>query len=306
MKTIQSFLLLAVVVVFASCSGSFQKTKSGLLYKIIADGKGAKVKPGSYIKFNIIVKQKDSVTYNSYGKIPAYTMVDSVSRPYDLSEVFPKLKEGDSAVVVQLADSIAKQQMGQMPPGLKKGDKITFTFRIVKVFNDLTAAQNDVQKEMDEMKAREIADLEKYVKSKGINNAVKTDKGVFVQIINPGTGAKPDSGKQVSIMYTGTTLDGKKFDSNIDTSFGHAEPLQFVIGQMGMIPGFEDAAKLLMKGGKAKAFIPSMLAYGMQGRPPMIKPFESLVFEMELIDITDAPKQTTPALPQAPAAGGQQ
>lgn len=305
MKTIQTFLLLAIAVVFASCSGSFQKTKSGLLYKIIADGKGAKVKPGSYIKFNIIVKQKDSVTYDSYGKIPAYTMVDSVGRPYDLSEVFPKLKEGDSAVVVQLADSIAKQQMGQMPPGLKKGDKVTFSFRIIKVFNDLTAAQADVQKEMDDMKTREIADLGKYVKSKNIN-AVKTDKGVYVEIINPGTGAKPDSGKQVSIMYTGTTMDGKKFDSNIDTSFGHTEPLKFVIGQMGMIPGFEEAAKMLMKGGKAKAFIPSMLAYGMQGRPPLIKPFDNLIFEMELIDITDAPKQTTPTLPQAPAAANEQ
>jgi FKBP-type peptidyl-prolyl cis-trans isomerase len=230
-------------------------------------------------------------------------MVDS-GRTYDISEVLPKLKVGDSAVIVQLADSIAKQQMGQYPPGLKRGDKVTFTLRIIKTFKDLAAFQADVQKEMDVQKEREVATLEKYLKTKGVN-AIKTPKGVFVEIINPGSGVKPDSGKQVSIMYTGTNLEGKKFDSNIDTSFGHSEPLQFVIGQMGMIAGFEEAAKMLMKGGKAKAYIPSMLAYGMQGRPPAIMPYENLVFEMELIDVTDAPKPTAPTLPAAPSANQQ-
>ena len=299
MKSIQSILFLAAAVMLASCGGgSFQKTKSGLLYKIISDGKGEQLKAGDYVKLNVIVKQKDSITYNSYGKIAAYTMVDS-SRTYDISEVLPKMKVGDSAVVVQLADSIAKQQMGQYPPGLKKGDKITLTFRLIKTFKDMGAFQTDVQAEMDVQKEREIAVLDKYLKSKGIN-AVKTPKGVFVEIINPGTGVKPDSGKQVSIMYTGTTMEGKKFDSNIDTSFGHTEPLQFVIGQMGMIAGFEEAAKMLMKGGKAKAYIPSMLGYGMQGRPPAIMPYDNLIFEMELIDVTDAPKPASPTLPVAP------
>lgn len=303
MKTIQTFLFLAAAVVLASCGGgSFQKTKSGLLYKVIADGKGQQLKPGDYIKLHVIVKQKDSITFNSYGKVPAYTMIDS-GRTYDISEMLPKLKVGDSAVVVQLADSIAKQQMGQFPPGLNRGDKITFTFRILGVFKDMAAFQADVQKEMDIQKEREIAVLEKHLKSKGIN-AVKSPKGALVEIIEPGTGAKPDSGKQVSLKYTGTNLEGKKFDSNVDTTFGHTDPLQFVIGQMGMIPGFEEGAKLLMKGGKARVYVPSMLGYGMQGRAPSIQPYENLVFEIELLDITDAPKQQAPpVVPTAPAAG---
>jgi FKBP-type peptidyl-prolyl cis-trans isomerase len=294
--SIQSILFLSVAVLLVSCSGgSFQKAKSGMLYKIIADGKGAALKSGNYVKFNVVVKQKDSVTYNSFGKIPAYTMIDSAGRPYDVSEVLPKMKEGDSAVIIQLADSLAKQ-MGQMPPGLKKGDKITISLRILKVMTDLSVAQADFQKEMDELKTREVNVLEEYIKSKKIN-AVKTEKGVFVEIINPGSGAKPDSGKQVSVMYTGSNMEGKKFDSNVDTVFKHSEPLKFVIGQMGMIPGFEEAVKQLMKGGKAKAYIPSMMGYGMQGSPPLIKPYETLIFEMELIDITDAPKQTAPVMP---------
>jgi len=305
MKTIQSiFVAMLAVTVLASCGGgSFKKAKSGLLYKIISDGKGEKLKPGNFIKFNAIVKQKDSVTYNSYGKIPAFTAVDTVGRPYDLSEIIPMMHAGDSAVIVQSADSIAKLNMGQMPPGLKKGDKITISIRITKVLTDLTSAQTEFNNEMTAQKEREFKTVEAYLKSKNIT-ATKTTLGTYVEILNPGTGDKPDSGKQVSVKYTGTNFDGKKFDSNIDTSFGHTDPYNFVIGQMGTAPGFEDGVKQLAKGGKAKVYVPSMLGYGMQGSPPAIKPYDNLIFEIEILDIT-VPKPQPQAPPQqAPPTGG--
>lgn len=307
MKTIQSiFVAMLAVTVLASCGGgSFKKAKSGLLYKIISDGKGAQLKPGNFIKFNAIVKQKDSVTYNSYGKIPAFTAVDSVGRPYDLSEILPLMRAGDSAIIVQNVDSIAKMNMGQMPPGLKKGDKITISIRIVKVLTDLAAAQTDYNNEMTVQKENEYKVIEAYLKSKNIA-ATKTALGTYVAIENPGVGAKPDSGKQVSIKYTGMNFEGKHFDSNVDTAFHHSEPLNIIIGQMGSIPGFEDGVKQFAKGGKGKVYIPSMLGYGMQGSPPAIKPYENLIFDIEVLDITVAPKQQMPQMPpQAPAAGGQ-
>lgn len=305
MKKIQSiFVATLAVVVLASCGGgSFKKAKSGLLYKIISDGKGAQLKPGNFIKFNAIVKQKDSVTYNSYGKIPAFTAVDSVGRPYDLSEILPLLHAGDSAIIVQSADSIAKLNMGQMPPGLKKGDKITISIRITKVMTDLTAAQNEFNAEMTAQKEREFKAVEAYLKSKNIT-ATKTPLGAYVEVLNPGIGDKPDSGKQVSVKYTGVNFEGKKFDSNIDTSFGHTDPMIFIIGAQGMSPGFEDGVKQLAKGGKARIYVPSMLAYGMQGNPPAIKPYENLMFEVEVLDITVPKPQPQGPPQQAPPTGG--
>jgi FKBP-type peptidyl-prolyl cis-trans isomerase len=307
MKKIQSiFVAMLAIVVLASCGGgSFKKAKSGLLYKIISDGKGAQLKAGNFIKFNAIVKQKDSVTYNSYGKIPAFTAVDSVGRPYDLSEIIPLLHAGDSAIIVQSADSIAKLNMGQMPPGLKKGDKITISIRITKVMTDLTAAQNEFNAEMSAQKEREFKAVEAYLKSKNIT-ATKTPLGTYVEVLNPGTGDKPDSGKQVSVKYTGVNFEGKKFDSNIDTSFGHTDPMSFIIGAQGMSPGFEDGVKQLAKGGKARIYVPSMLAYGMQGNPPVIKPYENLIFEVEVLDITVPKPQPQGPPQQAPPTGGNQ
>jgi FKBP-type peptidyl-prolyl cis-trans isomerase FkpA len=283
----QLFLLASIILLFNACSESFQKTKSGLVYKIIpGKKKGAQVKPGAVIKFHVLVTQKDSVTYNSYGKIPAFAMVDSTARNYDVTEIFPKLRVGDSAVVVQMIDTLVKSQGGQMPPGMKKGDKITIKLRVLDLYSDIPTAQANYNKEIELQKERDIKEVEVYLKSKNIN-AIKTSAGAYVEIISKGEGALPDSGKQVSLKYTGTNLKGDKFDSNVDPSFGHTDAFKIVIGQMGSIQGFEEGVKQIAKGGKAKIYIPSMLGYGMQGAPPKIKPFEHLIFEVEVLDIEE-------------------
>jgi FKBP-type peptidyl-prolyl cis-trans isomerase FkpA len=279
------FLMMSISALLVSCSGQFQKTKSGLIYKIIpAKTKGQQVKPGVVIKFHVVVTQGDSVTYNSFGKIPAFAMIDSATRNYDISEIFPMLYVGDSAVVVQSIDTIAKLQGGNMPEGMKKGDKITIKLRVLELYNDIPVAQMNLNKEMELQKQRDIDEVGNFVKSKNIK-AVKTPAGAYVEIIKPGDGPLPDSGKQLYIYYTGTNLKGDKFDSNVDPSFGHTDTFKIVVGQMGSIQGFEEGVKQIAKGGKAKIYIPSMLGYGMQGAPPKIKPYEHLIFEIELLDI---------------------
>ncbi len=291
-------LMIAVAVFMYSCSsGSFKKTKSGMLYQIVKNGKGEKLKPGNYVKFHVKTFQKDSLSYNSYGKLPAFMGVDSVGRPYDLTEVMPLLSVGDSVVVIQLIDSIAKYMGGQIPPGFKKGDKIKYHLSVLEAYKNMPEAQAAFDKEMKDQKFKEIAEIERYIKDKKIN-AVKTQLGTYVEVINPGQGPRPDSGKQVAVKYTGFKFNGKKFDSNVDTTFGHTEPFDVLIGQMSVVPGFEDGIKQLAKGGKARVYIPSMLAYGMNGSPPAIEPLENLIFEIEVLDIKIAPKpEPAPPMP---------
>src|SRR5258708_9568415 len=103
-----------------SCtSQGFKKAKSGLLYKIISDGKGDLVKRGQFLKLNYIQKVRDSIMYNSQDGMPAYVPVDSARPDYSPTEVFPLLRKGDSVVIVQLADTL-QRKMGQLPPFIKK------------------------------------------------------------------------------------------------------------------------------------------------------------------------------------------
>jgi len=290
-------MLAAIALMATSCADNFKKTKSGLLYKIIPGKKGDALKPGQVVKFQVIGKMGDSVFYETYGRVPAYNMVDSVGRPYDVSEIFKLLRVGDSAVVVQSMDTLSKIMGGAMP-GTKKGEKRKIFLRVIGSFSDITQAQNDFNNELELQKEREVQAIEAHLQKNKIN-AVKTQKGVYVQVLKKGEGALPDSGKQVSIKYTGKSFKGVAFDSNVDSSFGHTDPLPLTIGQMGSIPGFEEGVRQFAKGGKGVIFIPSMLACGQQGAPPRIQSFENLIFEIEVLDIKDAPK--VPEMPPMPS-----
>jgi FKBP-type peptidyl-prolyl cis-trans isomerase FkpA len=113
--------LIPVVMMGSACTNvGFEKTKTGLEYKIFKDGKGAQLKNGDIVKFNYRISYNDSVINESYNLIPGYDMVDSAGRPHDFSEILKLLKIGDSVVTIQQYDSLAKANPMGMPPYMKK------------------------------------------------------------------------------------------------------------------------------------------------------------------------------------------
>lgn len=292
MKKTTSVLLYSVLVLLAACSqnSGFKKTKSGLQYKIISDEKGQKVKIGQFLKVHFTQKIGDSVLTSSFNGLPTYAPVDSVGAIYNPVEIFPLLRKGDSVVVVMQTDSLYKMAQAR-PPFVKKGDKLTLTFRVVDIMTDEKALRADQEALMQQQKVKEQEAIASYLEKKNIK-AQKTEKGTFVVITDPGTGPLADSGKAVHVKYTGRSFEGKVFDSNVDTSFHHTDPYVLVIGGRGAIEGWDDGLRLFRKGGKGQLYVPSMLAYG--GNPPPgapFKPFENLMFDVEVLDVTDAPKQ---------------
>ena len=142
-------------------------------------------------------------------------------------------------------------------------------------------------------KQKELAKpyLENAAKEK---NAQKTASGLIYQQIKAGTGAQPKTSDIVKVHYTGTFIDGKEFDSSVK----RGEPAEFPLGQV--IPCWTEGVEKMKVGGKAKLVCPSDIAYGDQGRPPIIPGGSTLVFEVELLDVKH-PAVAAPA-PKKPTA----
>jgi FKBP-type peptidyl-prolyl cis-trans isomerase FklB len=121
-------------------------------------------------------------------------------------------------------------------------------------------------------------------KKKGV---ITLESGLQYEVLEKGTGGKPDSNDSVKVHYEGTLIDGEVFDS----SFGQDDPVSFQVSQG--IKGWTEALQLMTVGDKWKLFIPSDLAYGETGNNS-IGPNETLIFEVELIGVT--PKE----IPESP------
>ncbi len=109
--------------------------------------------------------------------------------------------------------------------------------------------------------------------------AVKTASGLSYTDIVKGTGAAPVSGKEVTVHYTGTLENGKKFDSSVD----RGQPFVFRIGAGEVIPGWDEGVISMRVGGKRRLVIPPQLGYGAAGAGGVIPPNATLIFDVELL-----------------------
>jgi FKBP-type peptidyl-prolyl cis-trans isomerase FklB len=118
--------------------------------------------------------------------------------------------------------------------------------------------------------------LEENKKKDGV---VVLPSGLQYKILKEGKGPKPSPNDKVKVHYTGKTIDGKVFDSSVD----RGEPITFGVSEV--IPGWTEALQLMPVGSKWELYIPSDLAYGARGSSPVIEPYATLIFEVELLSI---------------------
>jgi FKBP-type peptidyl-prolyl cis-trans isomerase len=135
----------------------------------------------------------------------------------------------------------------------------------MKLENPDTQADKDQNIILDYLIANEI-------------EAQKTESGIWYVITAAGEGDKPNEKSKVKAHYTGTLMDSTKFDSSYD----RGQPLDFALGQV--IKGWQEAIKMLGKGGKGTFYIPSELAYGERGAGTSVPANAVLKFDIELMD----------------------
>lgn len=112
------------------------------------------------------------------------------------------------------------------------------------------------------------------------SNRFSTPSGLTIEILKQGMGPKPKSGQNVTVHFTGTLPNGKKFDSSRD----RGNPFKFTLGTGQVIRGWDEGVALLPIGTQAKITIPPNLGYGASGAGGVIPPNSTLIFDIELLD----------------------
>jgi FKBP-type peptidyl-prolyl cis-trans isomerase FkpA len=283
--------LLALAVFFQSCDG-YEKTETGLKYKIVVDSAGEPADTGDMAIVHMIFENEKD-TFNT---VKRGMPIQILLQPSPMKSSFEKtieegislLSEGDSAVFLLSNDSLYANR-DSLPKGVKAGSFLEARIKVVKIYtkDEMQKEQEAEKKQQEDQEKQAYAQLAKdtmaikeYLSQKKIKPTGRTQLGVYYVIHKKGKGEKISQGDSVTVNYTGKLLDGKEFDSSKERG-----PFTFIPGVSQVILGWHEVATQLVKGDKVTAYIPSIIGYGPQGSPPVIPPDANLIFEMEVLDV---------------------
>lgn len=293
LKNTLSLLAGALMVATITSCSEYDKTEEGLEYKILKDSAGENYpeEGGAIIFWFQIRSDKDSVLDNQFkDPYPVQTLLPPVTYHPSIEEGFRLLTEGDSAVFLLSADSLYKKtfQQPQLPAFIKPGSMVRMSIKMVKVYSkkQVDSLRTAQQTQMDAQVASDHDTYEKdsiaiqdYLKKHNLKGQ-STIGGVYVVKLkeNKSTDIFIGPGDSVKTSYIGSLLvEGTEFDRSKPGDY-----FTFTIGSGMVIKGWDQGFQKLKKGEKALILIPSNLAYGPEGRGPVIAPNAPLLFEVEV------------------------
>lgn len=201
---------------------------------------------------------------------------DSLSYAFGVN-IYTSLK-ADS---INLDPMILAKAMLEAKDGKASMDDMASRNFIMSYFNKRDQEKQAKQAELNaaKFKSNQASGDSFLQKNKENPGIVVTASGLQYKVIKMGTGAKPAETDQVKVNYTGTFINGTKFDSSVD----RGEPAQFQVN--GVIRGWVEGLQLMPVGSKFMFYIPESLAYGVTGAGEVIQPYATLIFEVELLEI---------------------
>ena len=175
---------------------------------------------------------------------------------------------------------VAKAMMDGKNGKSQMSDNIARTY-IMMFINKRDAAKALKKGEVDKVKYKDYIDQNEVFLAKNKEKAgvTTTASGLQYEVIKMGTGTKPTASDKVKVQYVGTLIDGTEFDSSVKRN----QPATFPVSNV--IPGWTEALQLMPVGSKFKLYLPAAIAYGASGAGEVIKPFSTLIFEVELLEI---------------------
>ncbi|MBR1850141.1 MAG: FKBP-type peptidyl-prolyl cis-trans isomerase [Bacteroidales bacterium] len=296
--------MLAASILLAACNSSdlkgFKKTDTGLYYKFEkTDKSGAQPQSGDVLVGEMVFRFDTVELFNNMGNPNRIMMVyENGTFAGDINEGLKMMHVGEHAVFAVEADSVAKYMgPGQMPPFYQEGTGMKLYYDItlqdIVTKDELAEEQANYMEEMQRRQTEEPATIAKYISDNNITAKPNAD-GLYKIIRKAGNGPRVAAGKHVAINYTGRLTDGTIFDSSVeqDAVAGGIynpqrpyEPMDYVVGQMQLIKGWEDGIMGEAQGTELTLVIPSALAYGSRGAGELIPPFSPLVFDIQIVSV---------------------
>lgn len=231
------------------------------------------------------------------GKVEFKTEIDKVSYMFgtQIGQNFKQFKDTGIELNVDMFARAIRDVMNDKKLALSDSQMATLSESFQKTMQ--AKQEEKLKKDMAENGAKASKFLAENASKSGVTTLPDS---LQYQVITEGTGPQPKPTDTVRVHYVGTFIDGKEFDSSRKPD---RQPLEFTLGQPGMIPGFAEAVQMMKVGSKWKVFIPPKLAYGEMGNRA-IGPNTLLIFEIELMEIVKNPAGAGAGAPAAGAPKG--
>lgn len=277
----------ASLLTLNACGSKKQKTANGLEYEILVKGDGRQAQTGDIVKGKLTLSSQGNVLFSVDESMPIFQIQASIY-PGDLNEGLLMLSEGDSASFYVPVDSLAKY-MGGLPAEVK--DFMVYTVKVDKLYTQEELDKEEAAKEAAALETEQAA-IAQYLKENSITVAPE-ESGIYFISNKKGSGKTIAQGQTVKVNYVGKLLNGKLFDTNIESIAKENnvynpqrpyEPMEVPAGKGQLIPGFDEALLMMKKGGKATVIIPFAQAYGSRDMSPDIPAYSTLVFDIEIVD----------------------
>ncbi|KAA3652220.1 MAG: hypothetical protein DWP98_01575 [Bacteroidetes bacterium] len=278
----------------------YDEVETGLFIKYhVKNDTGKMVQVGDIVSMSMIYNiDQDSVLLDTRETgMPVKLRADTGKFEGDMFGAFLGMHVGDSASIIVNADTFYIKSAGA-PESPYFVDSTSMLYFEVKILEAISEAELMAQQQQQNaaQASKEMEALQNYLAENNITEQ-PTESGLIFISKKKGTGKKAVAGKNVKVNYEGRLLDGTYFDTSVE-EVAKAQglynegrtyaPFEFGLGQGQVIRGWDEGIAMLSEGGKATLIIPSSIGYGANPRPGgVIKPFNTLIFEVELVEVLD-------------------
>jgi len=258
---------------------------SGLYFVETVKGKGIKIDTGAWVKTHFkvsLIDGKQIFSTVERGEPMEFEFGKKFDTPGFEEGVAQMVKGGKATLIVPSKIAFGESGRGAMVPPYST---VIYDVEIIDVQSKADHEKAEASKKkaetakLENNKKQEGDLMKKYLADHKITAKPTASGLIYVEKVK-GTGTRAMAGKKVKVHYTGTLLNGTKFDSSRDRK----EPFEFELGKGQVIKGWDEGIALMNVGGKATLIIPSNIAYGDRDMG-QIPPYSTLVFDVELMDV---------------------